>query len=203
MAKKKSRTVVKKGPPPKVSSVFDCPKCSHSQCVEVKMKRTQMTALLFCRVCKVKANTRINHLMREVQVFCNWKDRMEREEKEKREGRWLGIQADEPEDRAVGRADNSDSEEDEPGPSAQAAVGSKTITKKQKFEINRGSRLHRKDYPGDSSEDESPARRHYSISDKDSDSDDDINLVNRRATAANRKAAVALSEESIEDFTQT
>ena len=66
MAKKKSRTVVKKAPPPKVCKVFDCPKCSHSQCVEVKLKRTQMVADLFCRVCKAKYHQRINSLMREV-----------------------------------------------------------------------------------------------------------------------------------------
>ena len=94
MAKKKSRAVVKKGPPPKVASVFDCPKCSYSNCVEVKIRRTQMLGILTCRVCNAKYEERIHPLMREVNVFCNWKDKIEEEAELKRQGRWLGFQKD-------------------------------------------------------------------------------------------------------------
>ena len=67
MGKKKSRQVVKKGPPLRVPIVFDCPKCSYSQCVEVRLRRTQGFAELSCRVCKVKPpNIKINPLMKEV-----------------------------------------------------------------------------------------------------------------------------------------
>ena len=62
MAKKKSRNIVKKGPPQRVNKIFDCPKCSHSQCVEVKIKRKLLTAALSCRVCRVKADFNINKL---------------------------------------------------------------------------------------------------------------------------------------------
>ena len=40
MGKKKSRKIVKKAGPPKVPTTFDCPKCSHSYTVEVRLKRT-------------------------------------------------------------------------------------------------------------------------------------------------------------------
>ena len=92
MAKKKSRAIVKKGPAAKVNTVFDCPKCSHSQCVEVKLKRKLLTANLSCRVCRAKAEFNVNHLEKEVQVYCRWKDRMEEEEEQRRLGRGLGFQ---------------------------------------------------------------------------------------------------------------
>jgi transcription elongation factor Elf1 len=62
MGKKKSRTVAKKGPPLRVATVFDCPRCSHGNSVEVKLKRTQKEAFLSCRVCKVKHRAKINSL---------------------------------------------------------------------------------------------------------------------------------------------
>ena len=40
MGKKKSRQVVKKSAAPKIATIFDCPLCSHSSCVEVRLKRT-------------------------------------------------------------------------------------------------------------------------------------------------------------------
>ena len=91
MAKKKSRAVVKKGPPPKVSTVFDCPRCSYSNCVEVKIKRTQLKGELSCRVCGAKHIQSIHPLMKEVNVFCSWKDHLEREEELRRKGQHLGI----------------------------------------------------------------------------------------------------------------
>ena len=66
MGKKKSRAVVKKPPPPRCPTAFDCPKCSHSNCVEVKLKRTMLFAELQCRICKINYKTKINPLMKEV-----------------------------------------------------------------------------------------------------------------------------------------
>ena len=80
MAKKKSRKVVKKAPPPKVPKVFDCPKCSNSRCIEVKIQRTKFMGHLKCRICRVSSSMPINHLMKEIQVFCKWKDRFEEKE---------------------------------------------------------------------------------------------------------------------------
>ena len=77
MAKKKSRAVVKKGPPPKLPKVFDCPKCSHSLCVDVKIKRTRMEGELACRVCRIKFQMKINPLMKEVQVYYAWRDHLQ------------------------------------------------------------------------------------------------------------------------------
>jgi transcription elongation factor Elf1 len=37
MGKRKSRTKSYKPPPPKVETMFDCPFCSNSHCVEIKM----------------------------------------------------------------------------------------------------------------------------------------------------------------------
>ena len=54
MAKKKSRQIVKKGGKQHCMTVFDCPKCSHSQCVEIRIRRTENRATLSCRVCKEK-----------------------------------------------------------------------------------------------------------------------------------------------------
>ena len=77
MAKKKSRQIVKKGGKQHWSSVFDCPKCSHSQCVEIKLRRTESKANLHCRVCGTSISYRINKHMKEVHVFCKWKDELE------------------------------------------------------------------------------------------------------------------------------
>ena len=37
MAKKKSRKVAVAKPKPKLETVFDCPFCNHSLCVEIKL----------------------------------------------------------------------------------------------------------------------------------------------------------------------
>ena len=91
MGKKSSRKVIKKAGPLKVPTIFDCPICSHSQCVEVKIKRTEMKADLWCRVCHQKYTTAINPLMKEMQVYCEWKDMIE----EKEYNRILGFQDEE------------------------------------------------------------------------------------------------------------
>ena len=85
---------MKKGPAPKVATVFDCPRCSYSNCVEVKIKRTQLKGELSCRVCGAKHVQALHPLMKEVNVFCNWKDQLEHEEELKRKGQHLGIQGD-------------------------------------------------------------------------------------------------------------
>lgn len=77
MAKKKSRKVVSKGPAPKPQTIFDCPLCSYSKCVEVKLRRTMGKADIKCRVCGKGESIKINSLMREVQVFCIWKDALD------------------------------------------------------------------------------------------------------------------------------
>ena len=60
MAKKTSRKVVKKTKLGGIPIVFDCPKCSNPQCIEVKCKRTEKRALLECRVCRVKKTYPLN-----------------------------------------------------------------------------------------------------------------------------------------------
>ena len=60
--------------------MFDCPKCSHSKCIEVRLKRTQSKAFLHCRVCRVKYETKIKPLMKEVYVFCKWKDMLDEQD---------------------------------------------------------------------------------------------------------------------------
>ena len=74
MGKRKSSKVkVSKGPPPKVEKVFDCPFCSHSKTIEVKMyfikfinpcfsQRPIGKATLRCRICKVDYEKKINRL---------------------------------------------------------------------------------------------------------------------------------------------
>ena len=79
MGKRKSRSVkIMKAPPPKVEKVFDCPFCSHSKTVEVKLQRPLKKATLSCRICRNKYEFPINRLMIEVDVFHRWIDECER-----------------------------------------------------------------------------------------------------------------------------
>ena len=129
MGKKSSRKVIKKAGPAKVPTIFDCPVCSHSQCVEVKLKRTEMKAHLWCRVCHAKHDCDIDPLMKEMQVFCEWKDLIE----EREHNRILGFQDEDSEqdsadELAVGNGTQSNDDKGVPGVSSH----SKGIQKKQK-----------------------------------------------------------------------
>jgi transcription elongation factor Elf1 len=86
MGKKKSRSVkIMKAAPPKVERVFDCPFCEHAKTVEVKLQRPQKKAMLKCRICKVPYEVKINSLMIEVDIYCQWIDECQRLEAAKRD----------------------------------------------------------------------------------------------------------------------
>ena len=86
MGKKKSRSVkIMKAAPPKVERVFDCPFCEHAKTVEVKLQRPLEKAMLKCRICKVPYEVKINSLMIEVDIYCQWIDECQRLEAAKRD----------------------------------------------------------------------------------------------------------------------
>ena len=78
MGKKKTKIKIMKAPALKVSKVFDCPFCSHSRTVEVKISRPKNLATLQCRICKDIYKFDITKLMIEVDVYCRWIDECER-----------------------------------------------------------------------------------------------------------------------------
>ena len=105
--------------------MFDCPNCAHSNCIEVKIKRTQGHAYLSCRVCPAKYEQKINPLMKEVNVFCNWKDRLEADAEMARNGTGLGLQEKGPEPK-------EEAEEDTYTPNLKVDARSKGIKKEPK-----------------------------------------------------------------------
>ena len=52
---------------------------------------------LSCRVCAVHYQTNINKLTKEVDVFCEWIDEAEKLSKQKKSGKGLGFQSQDPE----------------------------------------------------------------------------------------------------------
>eukprot|EP00347_Sterkiella_histriomuscorum_P022851 403336914 len=58
----------------KLETVFDCPFCNHSQCVEIKLVRDKQIGYLSCRVCNVNYQSKIHHLSAAVDVYCAWID---------------------------------------------------------------------------------------------------------------------------------
>jgi transcription elongation factor Elf1 len=87
MGKKKSRAVkIMKAAPLKVAKTFDCPFCSHTQSIEVKLRRPLCKATLMCRICKVSYEMRLLKIQKEVDVYCSWIDKCEEANNERRFG---------------------------------------------------------------------------------------------------------------------
>ena len=61
----------------KLATQFNCPFCSHSNSVEVKMDRKGQVGTLKCRVCLADFEMRINALHEPVDVFAEWIDQCE------------------------------------------------------------------------------------------------------------------------------
>lgn len=75
MAKKKrSQKAPAQKPKPKLETVFDCPFCNHSLCVEVKMDSQRRIGSLKCRICSTSHASKIHQLSAQVDVYCSWID---------------------------------------------------------------------------------------------------------------------------------
>ena len=61
----------------KLATTFNCPFCSHSNSVEVKMDKKGCVGYLKCRVCAADYEMRINSLHSPVDVFADWIDQCE------------------------------------------------------------------------------------------------------------------------------
>jgi len=82
MGKRKSRVKIMKPAPPKVSTVFDCPFCSHNGTVEVRISKPKRLGTLSCRVCHLEWQNGITSnfhsliagLTKPVDIYCEWLD---------------------------------------------------------------------------------------------------------------------------------
>eukprot|EP00916_Digyalum_oweni_P019481 GHVL01032404.1.p1 GENE.GHVL01032404.1~~GHVL01032404.1.p1 ORF type:complete len:100 (+),score=16.52 GHVL01032404.1:29-328(+) len=87
MGRRKSRAIVKKGPPSKLSTSFDCPYCGMERTIEVKMDRKSNLASLKCTntSCQCHENvwqSRISYLDEAVDIYHNWIDECQGENEE-------------------------------------------------------------------------------------------------------------------------
>lgn len=108
MGKRKSRTVIAKGPVDKVATVFNCPYCSRRETVEVTIKKKEGYGELKCRVCGVNYIKRLNPLTKPVDIYCEWIDKAD-EVNQKRKS--LGLQDANP-NRKFSDASEDDDEDD-------------------------------------------------------------------------------------------
>ena len=83
MTRKKSRQVVRTVAKPKVDTVFDCPFCNDNKTVEVKFSNDEALATIQWRMCLAKFQTEIHHLTQPIDVYCEWIDECEKEQKKK------------------------------------------------------------------------------------------------------------------------
>ena len=74
MGKRRSRKAPQKKAASKLPTQFDCPFCNHQSTIHVKVHYASGVGSLECRVCAVKADTRITHLSKEIDVYCEWMD---------------------------------------------------------------------------------------------------------------------------------
>jgi transcription elongation factor Elf1 len=72
--KKKSQKAPTMRPKPKLETVFDCPFCNHSLCVEVKLDGQRRIGQLKCRICLTHHASKIHQLSAQVDVYCKWID---------------------------------------------------------------------------------------------------------------------------------
>ena len=142
-----------------------------------------MTAMLYCRVCRVKHRQKINHLEQEVQVYCAWKDQLEYEEEMRRKGEGLGFQRT-PDQSDQGAEDiDNDVDSDDAAPAQGVGMNSKSKGIKKSFVVNRGKRLSKNDREDDSSEDEDEMHsRLKRMPNQNDDSDSDAQLFKKNPT---------------------
>jgi transcription elongation factor Elf1 len=62
---------------PKLATQFNCPFCSHTNTVSVKMDRRGQVGSLKCRECHAVFEMRINPLNQPVDVYAEWLDQSE------------------------------------------------------------------------------------------------------------------------------
>ena len=74
MGKRRSRKAPPKKATVKLPTSFDCPFCNHGGTVVVKLGKIAQVGCLECRICGVKSETRITHLTKEIDVYCEWMD---------------------------------------------------------------------------------------------------------------------------------
>ena len=72
-----------KGPPPKVDTVFDCPYCCNKSTIEVAIVKKDCLGKLWCRVCPVRFQKRLQPLDKQVDIFCAWIDEAEEANKKR------------------------------------------------------------------------------------------------------------------------
>lgn len=87
MGRRKKSSVKKavKRQRPKVSTQFKCPFCNHDDSVEAMMDYERQTGNLKCRVCGAEYSATINYLSEPVDVFSEWIDHCEEEERNVRQ----------------------------------------------------------------------------------------------------------------------
>eukprot|EP01060_Flectonema_neradi_P030378 TRINITY_DN4395_c0_g1_i2.p1 TRINITY_DN4395_c0_g1~~TRINITY_DN4395_c0_g1_i2.p1 ORF type:complete len:119 (+),score=12.09 TRINITY_DN4395_c0_g1_i2:50-406(+) len=86
MGKRRSRKAPPKKATVKLPTSFDCPFCNHGGTVVVKLGKIAQVGHLECRICGVKSETRITHLTKEIDVYCEWMDSCAEANKDDDEG---------------------------------------------------------------------------------------------------------------------
>ncbi|GMH69831.1 hypothetical protein TrST_g4701 [Triparma strigata] len=71
---------------PKVATKFKCPFCNHTDSVECKLNNRSGTGSLSCRVCSAGFEMPVHYLTEPIDIFYEWLDACEREERKRREG---------------------------------------------------------------------------------------------------------------------
>lgn len=65
-----------------VATQFKCPFCNHEESVEAKLDYENEVGSLECRVCGATYSSTINYLSEPIDVFSDWIDHCEEEERE-------------------------------------------------------------------------------------------------------------------------
>jgi transcription elongation factor Elf1 len=65
--------------PPKIPSVFDCPKCNVEKCVEVSLNTKDRVGSVTCRNCGEKYDMKLKDLDEGIDVYTAWCDELDRE----------------------------------------------------------------------------------------------------------------------------
>eukprot|EP01069_Polyplicarium_translucidae_P007373 Polyplicarium_translucidae@DN3099_c0_g3_i3.p2 len=83
MAKRKSRPVLRSTKPKeKLAAAFDCPFCGHCRCVDAKLEKKRALGTLACRICSASYSMRVSPLTEPIDLFSDWIDRCEEENKD-------------------------------------------------------------------------------------------------------------------------
>ncbi len=65
---------MKSGNSMKLPKIFNCPKCRDEKCVKVSIIKREKLGKVSCGTCKIYWETRINPLMKEVNIYTIWTD---------------------------------------------------------------------------------------------------------------------------------